>query len=50
MTPRNIDDLESSISYIYIYIYITNVFPIEVGCRGFTVNSTFVFLTNLGLH
>ena len=29
--------------------WITNVFPIEVGCRGFIVNSTFVFLTNLGL-
>ena len=29
--------------------WITNVFPIEVGCRGFVVNSTAVFLTNLGL-
>ena len=28
---------------------ITNVFPIEVGCRGFIANSTSVFLTNLGL-
>ena len=27
----------------------TNVFPIEVGCRGFIANSTSVFLTNLGL-
>ena len=26
-----------------------NVFPIEVGCRGFIANSTAVFLTNLGL-
>ena len=29
--------------------WITNVFPIEVGCRGFIDNSTSVFLTNLGL-
>ena len=29
--------------------WITNVFPIKVGCRGFIVNSTTVFLTNLGL-
>ena len=29
--------------------WITNVFPIEVGCRGFFVNSTSAFLTNLGL-
>ena len=29
--------------------WITNVFPMEVRCRGFIVNSTFVFLTNLGL-
>ena len=29
--------------------WITNVFPIEVGCRGFMANSTSVFLTNLGL-
>ena len=29
--------------------WITNVFPIEVGCRGFIANSTSVFLTNLGL-
>ena len=28
---------------------ITNVFPIEVGRRGFIANSTSVFLTNLGL-
>ena len=28
---------------------ITNVFPIEVGCRVFIANSTTVFLTNLGL-
>ena len=28
---------------------ITNVFLIEVGCRGFIANSTSVFLTNLGL-
>ena len=28
---------------------ITNVFPIEVGCRGFIANSTPVFLTNFGL-
>ena len=28
---------------------ITNVFPIEEGCKGFIVNSTSVFLTNLGL-
>ena len=26
-----------------------NVFPIEVGCRGFIANSISVFLTNLGL-
>ena len=58
-------DLISSRVNIYIYIYtkkyedlreqcvrnglITNVFPIEVGCRGFIANSTSVFLTNLGL-
>ena len=29
--------------------WITNVFPIEVGCRGFIANSTSVFLTNRGL-
>ena len=29
--------------------WITNVFPIEVECRGFIVNSTSVFLTNLEL-
>ena len=29
--------------------WITIVFPIEVGCRGFIANSTSVFLTNLGL-
>ena len=29
--------------------WITNVFPIELGCRGFIANSTSVFLTNLGL-
>ena len=29
--------------------WITKVFPIEVGCRGFIVNSTSVFLTNPGL-
>ena len=29
--------------------WITNVFPIEVGCRGFIANSTSAFLTNLGL-
>ena len=29
--------------------WITNVFPIEVGCIGFIVNSASVFLTNLGL-
>ena len=29
--------------------WITNVFPIEVGCHGFITNSTSVFLTNLGL-
>ena len=29
--------------------WITNVFPIEVGCRSFIANSTSVFLTNLGL-
>ena len=29
--------------------WIANVFPIEVGCRGFIANSTSVFLTNLGL-
>ena len=29
--------------------WITNVFPIEVGCRGFIANSTSVFLTNLEL-
>ena len=29
--------------------WITNVFPIEVGCRDFIANSTSVFLTNLGL-
>ena len=29
--------------------WITNVFPIEVGCRGFIANSASVFLTNLGL-
>ena len=28
--------------------WIMNVFPIKVGCRGFIVNSTSVFLTNLG--
>ena len=28
---------------------ITNVFPIEVGCRSFIANSTSVFFTNLGL-
>ena len=28
---------------------ITNVFPIQVGCRGFIDNLTSVFLTNLGL-
>ena len=28
---------------------ITNIFPIEVRCRGFIANSTSVFLTNLGL-
>ena len=29
--------------------WITNVFPIKLGCRGFIANSTSVFLTNLGL-
>ena len=29
--------------------WITNVFPIEVGYRGFIANSTSEFLTNLGL-
>ena len=29
--------------------WITNVFPIELGCRGVIANSTPVFLTNLGL-
>ena len=29
--------------------WITNVFPIEVGCREFIAKSTSVFLTNLGL-
>ena len=29
--------------------WITNIFPIEVECRGFIANSTSVFLTNLGL-
>ena len=29
--------------------WITNVFPIEVGCKGFIANSTSIFLTNLGL-
>ena len=29
--------------------WITNVFPIEVGYKGFIANSTSVFLTNLGL-
>ena len=29
--------------------WITNIFPIEVGCRGFITNSTSVLLTNLGL-
>ena len=29
--------------------WITNVFPIKVGYRGFIANSTSVFLTNLGL-
>ena len=29
--------------------WIMNVFPTEVGCRGFIANSTSVFLTNLGL-
>ena len=29
--------------------WITNIFPIEVGCRGFIDNSTSVFLTNFGL-
>ena len=28
---------------------ITNVFPIEVGCKGFIAIATSVFLTNLGL-
>ena len=29
--------------------WITNVFPIEVGYRGFIANSNHVFLINLGL-
>ena len=29
--------------------WITNVFPFEVGCRGFIANSTSAFLTILGL-
>ena len=29
--------------------WIINVFPIEVGCRGFIANLTPAFLTNLGL-
>ena len=29
--------------------WIINVFSIEVGCRGFILNSTSTFLTNLGL-
>ena len=29
--------------------WITNIFPIKVGCRGFIYNSISVFLTNLGL-
>ena len=29
--------------------WITNVFPIKIGCRSFIDNSTPVFLTNLGL-
>ena len=29
--------------------WITNVFPIEVGFRGFIANSTSIFLTNFGL-
>jgi len=29
--------------------WITNVFPIEVGCRGFITNSTSAFLSKLGL-
>ena len=29
--------------------WLTNVFPLKVGCRGFIANSTSVFLTNLGL-
>ena len=28
--------------------WITNVFPIEVECRGFITNSTSMFLTNFG--
>ena len=47
--------------YIYIYIYedlreqcvrngwITNLFPIKVGCWGFITNSTSVFFSNLGI-
>ena len=29
--------------------WITNVFSIEVGCRGFIADTTSFFLTNLGL-
>ena len=29
--------------------WITNVLPIEVGCRGFIANSSSAFLTNIGL-
>ena len=29
--------------------WVTNIFPIEVGCWGFIANSTSAFLTNLGL-
>ena len=32
-----------------IYGWITNAFPIEVGCRGFITDSTSIFLSNLGL-
>ena len=29
--------------------WLTKVFPIEIGCRGFITNSTSAFLTNLAL-
>ena len=46
---RKLEKYEDLREQCVINGWLTNIFPIEVGCRGFIANSASVFLINLGL-